>query len=112
MVPCYMGIAILSAWYRSNTDKIYFLFFTLDWLASILRTKSSMNLLHSFIFNVKMVSQFFHFSATSLIAGKIDPAVIGSSRKICEMLLLLSPSILYHHVLSLLRLWKNSESAL
>ena len=85
---------------------------TLDWSATILWLKSSMNFLHSVIFNVKMGSGFSLFSATSLIVSKIDPAMIVSSRRIFEMLPLLSPSILYHHILTLLRLRKHSASAL
>ena len=44
--------------------------------------------------------------------SKIDPAVIGSSRKICDMLPSLFPSILFHHILPLFILRKNSEGAL
>ena len=44
--------------------------------------------------------------------SKIDPAVIGSICKMCETLPSLPPSILYHHILPMSRLRKNSESAL
>ena len=44
--------------------------------------------------------------------SKIYPVVIGSIHKRYEMLLSLSPSILYYHILTLSRLGKNSESAL
>ena len=44
--------------------------------------------------------------------SKIDYLLIGSIRRICDMLTLLSPIILYHHILTLSRLRKNSESAL
>ena len=59
-----------------------------------------------------MGSEFYFFSATSLTVSKLDPAVIGSIRKICEMLPSSSPIILYHHILTLSRPQKNSENAL
>ena len=71
-----------------------------------------MNFLHIVIFNIKFGSEFPLFSATRLEVSKIDHVVIGLRRKIFEMLPLLSPSILYHHILILLRLLENSESAL
>ena len=66
-----------------------------------------MNLLHQVIFIIKMGSSFTLFSATRLSVSKIDPAVIWSSRKIYDMISLLSLSILYHHILPLVRLWKD-----
>ena len=71
-----------------------------------------MNYLHLIIFTVKMGLESPLFSATRLKVSKIDPVVIGSSCRRCEMLPLLSPSILYYHILPLLRLQKNSASAL
>ena len=44
--------------------------------------------------------------------NKTDPAVIISRHKICEMLPSSFPSILYHQMLPLSRLRKNSESAI
>ena len=67
-----------------------------------------MNFLHSVLFTVKMGSEFSLFSVTSLTVSKIAPAVIGSSRKRCDMLPLLYPSIFYHNILPLLRLQKSS----
>ena len=43
---------------------------------------------------------------------KTDPAVIASIHKRSEMLPSLSPSILYHHILPLLRIRKNSVGEL
>ena len=57
-----------------------------------------------------MGSQYSLFSATRLAVSKIYPEVIGSSRKICDILPLLSPSIFYHHILPLSTLWKKFES--
>ena len=48
-----------------------------------------------------MGSEFSRFRATSLTVSIIDPAVIWSSREICDMLPSVSPSILYHHILPL-----------
>ena len=62
------------------------------------------------LFTVKMGSEFSLFSATCSTVSKIDPALIVSICKICEILPSLSPSILYNHILSLSRLWKNYES--
>ena len=55
---------------------------------------------------LKWAKKFTLFSATRLAVSKIDPAVIVSSRKICEMISSLSPGILYHQILPLSRLWK------
>ena len=71
-----------------------------------------MNFLHSVLFAIKMGSEFSLLIATRLSVSKIDPEVIGSSRKMCEMLPSLSPNILYHHILLLSKLRKHSESAL
>ena len=71
-----------------------------------------MNFLHLVLFTIKMGSEFSLFGATILAVSKIDPAVIGSSSKRCEIIPLLSPIILYHHILPLLRLRKSYESAL
>ena len=59
-----------------------------------------------------MCSELSLFSATRLSVSKIDHAVIVSSRKICGIHPLLSPSILYRHILPLSRLQKISEIAL
>ena len=56
-----------------------------------------------------MGSEFPLFSATRLEVIKIDPEGMVPSRKICEMLPSLSPSIFYHHILPLSRLRKKSE---
>ena len=101
------GLVIYPIW-----TKYTFFFPTLYGSASILRPKQSINFLHSVIFNVKMGSECSLFSSTSLVVRKTDSVVILSSRKISEMLHLLSPSILYHHNLPLLILWKNSARAL
>ena len=67
--------------------KIYsFFLLTLDGLASIIWRKQSMNFLHSVLFTAKMGSKFPLLSATSLIASKKYPAVIGSICKWCNML--------------------------
>ena len=58
-----------------------------------------------------MGSEIYLFSATRLAVSKIDPTLIGSIRKISEMLPSLFPSILYDHIPPLSRLRKNSESA-
>ena len=79
---------------------------TLDRPASIIRPKRSMNLPNSIILTVKMGLWFYLFRETRLSVSKTDPGVIVASRKICEMIPLLSPSILYHRPLPLLRLWK------
>ena len=100
------------AWYISNVEKYIFFFTTLDGSASILGPKKSMTFLHSVLFTVKMGSEFSLFGAARLAVSKIDPAVKGSIRKRYDMLHLLFPSLLYHHILPLLRLWKNSENAL
>ena len=71
-----------------------------------------MDLLHSVLFTIKIGLEFSLFGATRLAVSKIYPGVVGSRRKICEMLPLLSPSILYHHILTLSRIQKNCESAL
>ena len=97
------GLGIYSIW----TKYISFLP-TLGGSASIFQPKISMNFLHSVLFNTKMGSEFFLFSATRLKMSKIDPSVILSSCKICEILPLLSPSILHHHILPLSILQKNS----
>ena len=85
---------------------------TLDGSASILRPKYSMDFLHSILLTVKMGSKFPLFSSIRLVVSKSEPAVIVPIRKRSEMLHLLSPSILYYHNLPLLRLRKNSASAL
>ena len=92
--------------------KCTFFFPTLDGSASILWPKESMNFLPSVLSTIKMVSSFPLLRSTRLAVSKLDPAVIGSSRKICEMLPSLYPSILYHHILPLSRLRKSSENAL
>ena len=51
-------------------------------------------------------------SSISLTLIKLDPEIIGSRRKVCDMLPLLYSSILYHHTLPLSILWIYSESAL
>ena len=61
---------------------------------------------------LKWAQDFSFFGVTRLAVSKTYPAVIGSSCNIYEMLPLLSRSILYHHILPLLRLRKNSASAL
>ena len=71
-----------------------------------------MNLPHLVLFTVKIGSQLSLFSETSLAVSKIEPVVIGSSRKRCDMIPFFSPSILYHHILPLSRLQKKSKSAL
>ena len=92
--------------------KYMFSLSTLDGSASILQPRSSMDFLHSVLFAVKIGSAFFLFSATRLAVIKIYPTVIESSHKRYEVLPSLYPSILYHHILPLSRLKKNSESAL
>ena len=82
--------------------KYIFFLPTLDGLASIIRQKSSMNFLHYVVFTVKMGLEYSLFGETSLTVSKVDLTVIGPSRKRCDMLPLLSPSILYHRILSLL----------
>ena len=107
-----MAISKWSAWYIPNTGKWTLFLLTLDRSVSILRPKQSMNFIHSVPFTIKMGSEFPLFGATRFVVIKIYPAVIVLSRKRCEMLPSLSPSILYHHILSLSRLWKKFESAL
>ena len=91
----------LSVWIFQMKGLIYnqheknpFLFPTLDGSASILIPKWSMNFFHLIISTVKMGSRFSLFSATILKVSKIDPGVILSSCKRCEMLTFSSPSIL------------------
>ena len=103
----YKGLGIYPKW------TIYMLCLTtLDWSASILWSKQLMNFLHSVLFTVAMGSGFSLLSAAILTVSKIDPAVIGPSHKICEILPLLSPNILYHHILPLSRFLENYEGAL
>ena len=105
MVHFYMELYRLRNWYISNMEILYIFFFPfLDGSASMLRPKLSMNFLYSVLFTVKMGSIFPLFSATSLAVSKTHPAVIGSSRKICDILPLLSTIVLYHHILALSRL--------
>ena len=83
------GLCIYQIWTK------YTLFLpTLGGSSSILRQKISMNFLHIIILTVKMGSGFPFLNATRLEVSEIDPVVIVSSCKICEMLPLLSPSIL------------------
>ena len=65
-----------------------------------------MNFLHSVLFTIKMGSKFPLFISTKLTVSKIDPTVIGSNYKRCEVIPFLFPSILYHHILPLSRLRK------
>ena len=87
-----------------------FFFPILDGLASILRPKYTMNFLHSIIFTIKIDLEFSLFSATSSPVSKIDPGIIGPGHKRCDMITLLSLSILYHHILpnveTLEKFWK------
>ena len=71
-----------------------------------------MNFLHSIILTLKMGSQLSLFSSTRLVVSKIDLEVIVSSHIISEIIPSLSPSILYHHNLTVLRLCKHSASSL
>ena len=79
----YEGLGIYPIW-----TKYIFFFTTLDGSAPILRPKQLMTFLHSVFFTTKMGSEFSLFSATSLTVSKIDPPLIGSSRKICTFIVL------------------------
>ena len=59
-----------------------------------------------------MGSLFYLFSATRLSVSKSYLGVIWSSCKVCEILPVLSPSILYYHILPLSTIWNCFASAL
>ena len=103
----YEGLGVYPIW-----EKYMFFLPTLDGSALILRPKSSINFLHLVLFTINMGSKFPLFSTTGSAVSKIDPTVVGSSRKRFEMLPWLSPIIFYRHIVPLSRLQKNSESAL
>ena len=96
MVHWYIELYRWRSWYISNMKNKYFFLSTLDGSTSICIPKLSMNLLHSVLFYIKMESEFSIFSATSLTVIQINPALIESRHKICDMLHLLFPIILYH----------------
>ena len=112
MLPWYMYLYRWRAWYIPDTEIYMFFLTNLDGSASILRPKQSMHFLHSIIFTVKMGSRFSFFDATRLAVSKTDPSVIVLSRNIYEMIPLLSPNILYHHIFPLSRLRKQSACTL
>ena len=63
-----------------------------------------MNFFRLVLFTAEMGSGFPLFSETRLEVIKTDTAVVGSSRKIYEMLPSIDLSLLYHNILPLLRL--------
>ena len=87
-------------------DKIYVILSHPGRVILNTQAKKSMNFLHSIILTVIIGSVFYFYGRTSLVVIKTYPSLIGSKRKICEMLPLLLLIILYHHILTLSRLCK------
>ena len=81
-------------------------FFHPGWVSLNTYTKITNEFPTLIFLTVKMGSGLFLFRKMRLLVSKTYPAAIGPSCKIYDMLPLLYPSILHHHILPLSRIWK------